>query len=113
MMMLRSFRLIRFAVLGLALVWTAPSFAQNFEGLDLGGQSKSKKKKKGASSAKSSKKKKPTRGAKGKTTPAPVEEDGPDESALTPAPTGTAPSAVTGPAPTEATPAPAPTPTPP
>ncbi|NTX04193.1 MULTISPECIES: adventurous gliding motility protein GltC [Myxococcus] len=113
--MLRSFRLIRLAVLGLALVWTAPSFAQNFEGLDLGGQSKSKKKKKGASTTRSSKasksKKKPTRGSRGKTPPAPVEDDAPAEAT---GPIEATPAAVTGPtSPSEATPAPAPTPTPP
>ena len=51
--MIRSFRLIRVAVLGLALAWTAPSYAQSFEGLDLGGQSK--KKKRGSTTSKKKK----------------------------------------------------------
>nr|BDT33421.1 adventurous gliding motility protein GltC [Myxococcus sp. MH1] len=116
---MRSFRLIRLAVLGLALAWTAPSYAQSFEGLDLGGQSKSKKKKKGATSAKSAKGSKSAKGKKkngrGKTAPALVEA--PEDEPI-PAPVEAAPSAVTAPAAatpaattsTPATPPPAPTP---
>ncbi|WP_241758282.1 adventurous gliding motility protein GltC [Myxococcus landrumensis] len=107
--MMRSFRLIRLAVLGLALAWSAPSFAQNFEGLDLGGQSKSKKKKKGASSAKSSSKskKKSTRNAKGKTPAAEPEATAEETSAPSPV----APAVATPAAPAEATSTP-PAPTP-
>ncbi|MCP3141317.1 adventurous gliding motility protein GltC [Pyxidicoccus xibeiensis] len=109
--MIRSFRLIRVAVLGLALAWTAPTYAQSFEGLDLGAQSK--KKKKGAAS----KKKKPTRKGKGKAaTPAAAPEEDPTAATESPAPapaeavTGsTAPAvaeqpAATAPAPTPASP---------
>ncbi|MCP3097711.1 adventurous gliding motility protein GltC [Myxococcus sp. K15C18031901] len=77
---MRSFRLIRLAVLGLVLAWTAPSFAQSFEGLDLGSQSKKKRGGKKSSgkttSAKSSssKKKKGKASSRGKAT-APAEEE--------------------------------------
>lgn len=62
--MMRTHRLLRLAVLGLTLAWTAPTMAQSFEGLDLAGQSK--KKKKGSSSAK--KKTTSTKRGKGKQT---------------------------------------------
>ncbi|WP_208719324.1 adventurous gliding motility protein GltC [Corallococcus sicarius] len=61
---MRTHRLLRLAVLGLTLAWTAPTMAQSFEGLDLAGQSK--KKKKGSSSAK--KKTTSTKRGKGKQT---------------------------------------------
>lgn len=107
--MIRSHRLLRIAVLGLTLVWAAPSFAQSFEGLDLAGQSK--KKKRGASSSK--KVKKPTRksraAGKGKVTPEPEPEatasEAPESTAPAPAAPAAAPAAIAAPAP-----APAPTP---
>ncbi|MBJ6763200.1 adventurous gliding motility protein GltC [Myxococcaceae bacterium JPH2] len=72
-------RLLRIAVLGLALVWAAPSHAQSFEGLDLAGQTKKKKKRGGSSTttSASAKKKAPrkTRTAKGKGKVAPPEPD--------------------------------------
>ncbi|HZI08825.1 MAG TPA: hypothetical protein VE153_00475, partial [Myxococcus sp.] len=99
--MIRSFRLIRVAVLGLSLAWTAPSFAQSFEGLDLAGQSK--KKKRGGTSKKT---KKPTR--KGKAAAAkPDEAEAEDPTAATPS--AATPEAVSAPA---AAGKPAPTPTP-
>ncbi|XSF00262.1 adventurous gliding motility protein GltC [Pseudomyxococcus flavus] len=108
---MRSFRLIRVAVIGLSLAWTAPTFAQNFEGLDLSGQSKKKKRT-------TAKKKRPTRKArtqKAKPAPAPVvEEDAADDTeaaAASEAPASTVP--VAAPAtPAPETPAPAPAPTP-
>ncbi|MFP2910541.1 hypothetical protein ACLESD_36985, partial [Pyxidicoccus sp. 3LFB2] len=81
--MMRSFRLIRVAVLGLALAWTAPTYAQSFEGLDLGAQSK--KKKKGATSSKKKKQtSRKTRG--GKATPAPAPEEAPSEATASDSP---------------------------
>ncbi|GHG74571.1 hypothetical protein GCM10012319_22450 [Comamonas sp. KCTC 72670] len=103
---MRSIRLIRVAVIGLSLAWTAPTFAQSFEGLDLSGQSKKKKRPTG-------KKKKPARGKartdKSKATPA-QEDDGDDDdssaddtsSSVAPAAGATTPA--TAPAPTPATP---------
>lgn len=105
--MIRSFRFIRLAVVGLTLAWTAPSFAQSFEGLDLGAQSK--KKKRGSTT---SKKKKPTtRKARGKTTP--PEDDAAEASApadstpavATPAAPATTAPAAAAPAPPPAAPA--------
>ncbi|NMO22977.1 adventurous gliding motility protein GltC [Pyxidicoccus fallax] len=122
--MIRSFRLIRVAVLGLALAWTAPSYAQSFEGLDLGGQSKKKKRGSTASKKKKTSKTSSRKSKGGKATAAtPPEEDSDDASAAsaspaesvtpaaaTPAPAvAEQPAATTAPAAT-ATPAPAPTP---
>ncbi|MBZ4417077.1 adventurous gliding motility protein GltC [Myxococcus sp. RHSTA-1-4] len=111
--MIRSFRLIRVAVLGLALAWTAPSFAQSFEGLDLGAQSK--KKKRGSTSKKKKTSTRKSRG--GKATPATPEDTSEDASASSESPAGaltpaeTAPAVPAQPAATPAsTPAPAPTP---
>ncbi|ATB46898.1 adventurous gliding motility protein GltC [Corallococcus macrosporus] len=97
--MMRSFRLIRVAVVGLSLAWTAPTFAQSFEGLDLSGQSKKKKRP-------TKKKKRPTRKARtDKAKPAPVQDEAGDDDAA--ASSIEAPTTV---APAEAAPAPAPTP---
>ncbi|MBN1205224.1 MAG: adventurous gliding motility protein GltC [Myxococcaceae bacterium] len=49
--MIRSLRLVRFALLGLLLAWATPAPAQSFEGLD-SSSSKKKKKRGGKSSAK-------------------------------------------------------------
>nr|WP_204817776.1 adventurous gliding motility protein GltC [Corallococcus macrosporus] len=96
---MRSFRLIRVAVVGLSLAWTAPTFAQSFEGLDLSGQSKKKKRP-------TKKKKRPTRKARtDKAKPAPVQDEAGDDDAA--ASSIEAPTTV---APAEAAPAPAPTP---
>jgi len=70
--MMRSFRLIRVAVLGLSLAWAAPTFAQNFEGLDLSGQSKKKR-------ATSKKKRTPRKARTDKAKPTPAEDDGADD----------------------------------
>ncbi|WP_164015155.1 adventurous gliding motility protein GltC [Pyxidicoccus trucidator] len=104
--MIRSFRLIRVAVLGLALAWTAPSYAQSFEGLDLGAQSK--KKKKGSTSKK---KKQTSRKTRGKATPAAPVEEAPPEAAASESPAVETAPAVAAPA-APSTPAPAPAPTP-
>ncbi|NVJ02972.1 adventurous gliding motility protein GltC [Myxococcus sp. AM009] len=97
---MRSFRLIRVAVLGLSLAWTAPTFAQNFEGLDLSGQSKKKKRA-------TPKKKKPTRKSRAdKATPAPAQDDDDDAAASSSeAPTSVSPAEA---APAASTPAPTP-----
>ena len=92
--MIRSLRLLRFALLGLALAWAMPASAQSFEGLDT---SSSKKKKKGGKNSASSKKKK--KGKKGSE----------EETVTAPAPVETAPMVPAAPAPTETA---APTPTP-
>jgi len=99
----RSFRLIRVAVLGLSLAWTVPSYAQSFEGLDLGAQSK--KKKRGSTTSKKKPTSRKTRG--GKATPAAPPEEDPDEAADSSAspPAQAAPAATAAPAA-----APAPTP---
>ncbi len=73
----RCLRLIRFALLGLALVWAMPAPAQSFEGLDVPSSKKKKKK------ATPTKKKKTS---KGKKTPA---EEPPEEASPTPAPSET------------------------
>jgi outer membrane protein assembly factor BamD (BamD/ComL family) len=98
--MTRCLRLIRFALLGLALIWAMPAPAQSFEGLDV--PSSKKKKKKGASSSSSSKKKK---GGKGKKTP-PAEEP-PVEAAPTPTETPVVPADAAG-TPGTGTPSPSP-----
>ncbi|HLL04705.1 MAG TPA: adventurous gliding motility protein GltC [Myxococcaceae bacterium] len=72
--MTRCLRLIRFALLGLALVWAMPAPAQSFEGLEP--SSSKKKKKKGSTAAKKKK------GGKGKKTA----EDPPVEASPTPSP---------------------------
>ncbi|WP_410478008.1 adventurous gliding motility protein GltC [Myxococcus sp. MxC21-1] len=102
--MMRSFRLIRVAVLGLSLAWTAPTYAQNFEGLDLAGQSKKKKR--------TTPKKKPTRKSRAdKAKPVPVQEEDADDDAAaassSEAPTSVSP-AETAPVAPPSTPAPTP-----
>ncbi|WP_163996809.1 adventurous gliding motility protein GltC [Pyxidicoccus caerfyrddinensis] len=106
--MIRSFRLIRLAVLGLALAWTAPSFAQSFEGLDLGAASKKKKRGTTPSKKKKTTTTRKTRGGKSTKTPTPPEEDA-AASTETPA-AESAPAVATPAAPATTTPAPAPTP---
>ncbi|WP_232293368.1 hypothetical protein [Stigmatella aurantiaca] len=59
--MMRTSRLLRFALLGLTLVWATPAPAQSFEGLDVPGASKKKRK-----PAASKKKKKPAPGQEGR-----------------------------------------------
>jgi tetratricopeptide (TPR) repeat protein len=101
--MIRSLRLLRLALLGLALAWAMPAPAQNFEGLDT---SSSKKKKRGKTSTSSKKKK---RGKK-EEAPPPVEtapitapiEATPAAPAEAPAPT---PAAAPDPVPAPAAPA--------
>ena len=102
--MIRSLRLLRLALLGLALIWAMPAPAQNFEGLDT--SSSSKKKKRGKTT--SSKKKK--RGKKEEAPAPPLEnapimapiEATPATPAEAPAPTPAAPN----PVPAAPTPAP-------
>ncbi|AKQ67588.1 hypothetical protein A176_004500 [Myxococcus hansupus] len=100
---MRSIRLIRVAVIGLSLAWTAPTFAQSFEGLDLSGQSKKKKRPTG-------KKKKPARGKArtDKSKAAPVQEDDGDDDDTSADDT----SSSVAPASESTTPARAPSPTP-
>lgn len=108
--MIRSLRLLRFALLGLALFWAMPSPAQSFEGLD--SSSSSKKKKRGGKTTTASKKKK--RGKKGADEETPPPETSP-LTAPTPAETPTTPAATSGSSGTEApapTPAAAPNPVP-
>ncbi len=96
--MIRTSRLLRFAVLGLMLAWATPAPAQSFEGIDLSGSSKKKKR------GKTSKKK-----TRGKKAPDPVEE-APVESA---SPTESTPSdALVAPAPETPAPVAAPAPAP-
>jgi hypothetical protein len=102
--MIRSLRLLRFALLGLTLFWAVPSPAQSFEGLD--SSSSSKKKKRGSKTASSSKKKKRTKkGAEEETPPA---ETASPLTSPTPAETPTVPAAPSGSPGTE-TPSPSPT----
>jgi tetratricopeptide (TPR) repeat protein len=96
--MIRSLRLLRLALLGLALAWAMPAPAQSFEGLDT---SSSKKKKRGKTSA-SSKKKKGKKGSDEESSPvaAPIETAPmfPSE-AVAPVPTpAEAPSPISAPA---------------
>jgi tetratricopeptide (TPR) repeat protein len=93
--MMRTSRLLRFALLGLTLAWATPAPAQSFEGLDVPGASKKKKRAKQTSN----KKKKPSRGKKA----APVEEDSGAEAP---------PAASEAPADASSTPSEAPTPSP-
>lgn len=108
--MIRSLRLLRLALLGLALAWALPAPAQSFEGLDT---SSSKKKKKGKGSSSSSKKKKKGRkGSDEETVTAPPTEVTPTVPASDTAPaTDTAPTpaptAAPNPVPAPTTPAPA------
>ncbi|KFE63229.1 adventurous gliding motility protein GltC [Hyalangium minutum] len=95
--MTRSLRLLRLALLGLALVWAMPAPAQSFEGLDT---SSSKKKKKGKASTSSKKKKK---GKKGSSSDEESSSVAPTETTPTvPAATDTATETAPSPAPTEA-----------
>lgn len=99
--MIRTLRLLRFALLGLALAWAMPAPAQSFEGLDLPGSSKKKKKKA------TTKKKKTGKGKKA----APVEEPPPEEAPVVlPTPAETAPVVPAAPAVSPATEAPSPSP---
>ncbi|WP_407931709.1 adventurous gliding motility protein GltC [Citreicoccus inhibens] len=87
--MMSIHRLLRIAVLGLVLVWAAPSHAQSFEGLDLAGQTKKKKKRGGSSTTSSSasakkKSSRKSRTAKGKV--APAEPDDATAESAAPAP---------------------------
>jgi hypothetical protein len=91
--MIRSLRPLRFALLGLALVWATPAPAQNFEGLDLPGASK--KKKRGSKTTTSNSKKK-----KGKKEEPPPVETSPFETV--PAATAESPSEAPSPLPTSA-----------
>ncbi len=109
--MMRTSRLLRFALLGLTLVWANPAPAQSFEGLDTPGASKKKRGKQAA------KKKKPARGKKAVPAETPPEEEAmpaaseaPADAAATPAEAPTpSPGVAPDPVPTpEATPTPAP-----
>ncbi|WP_224245960.1 adventurous gliding motility protein GltC [Hyalangium gracile] len=81
----RSLRLLRFALLGLALCWAMPAPAQSFEGLD---SSSSKKKKRGKATSSKKKKQRGKKGAEEEAAPTPA----PEASPLTlPTPSETAP----------------------
>lgn len=99
----RTLRLLRFALLGLALCWAMPSPAQSFEGLD-SSSSKKKKKRGGKTTTSSSKKKRGKKGAEESPPPetAPVATPAPTETPTVPAATSDSGSGAPSPSPTTA-----------